>query len=111
MTESEKAKDRILESIWDSLEFMPHSERRELAERMLCPPRPKSDMELMMELQRKYDELQADCKDLFSIVVNLSEGKEEPRMIVFNDSDGYPSCILDLMRQHATWSKEPINKE
>lgn len=105
MTESEKAKDRILESIWDSLEFMSHSERRELAERLLCPPRPKSDMELMMELQRKYDELQADCKGLFSIVVNLSEGKEEPRMVEFNDSDGYPSCILDLMRQHASWSK------
>jgi hypothetical protein len=111
MTESEKAKDRILESIWDSLEFMSHSERRELAERMLCPPRPKSDMELMAELQRKYDELQADCKDLLSVVVNLAQGKEEPRMIEFNDSDGYPRCILDLMRQHATWSKEPINKE
>lgn len=111
MTESEKAKDRVLESIWDSITLMPHSERREFAERILCPPHQKSDMELMMELQRKYDELQADCKDLFSIVVNLSEGKEEPRMIVFNDSDGYPSCILDFIRQHATWSKESINKE
>ena len=111
MTESEKAKDRVLKSIWDSLEFMPHSERREFAERMLCPPRPKSDMELKMELQRKYDELQADCKDLFSIVVNLSEGKEEPRMVEFNDSNGYPSYILVLIRQHASWIKDPINKE
>lgn len=100
-----------MESLWESLEFMSHSERRELAERLLCPPPQKSDMELMMELQRKYDELQADCKDLFSVVVNLSEGKEEPRMVEFNDSNGYPSCVLDLMRQHATWSKEPINKE
>ena len=52
-----------------------------------------------------------NCKDLFSVVVNLSEGKEESRMVEFNDSNGYPSCVLDLMRQHATWSKEPINKE
>lgn len=111
MTESEKAKDRILEYIWDSLEFMPHSERREFAERMLCPPRPKSDMELMMELQRKYDELQADCKDLLSVVVNLSRGKEEPAMVEFNDPDGYPSMVLDFIQQHATWSKETINKE
>lgn len=68
-------------------------------------------MELMMELQRKYDELQADCKDLLSVVVNLAQGKEEPRMVEFNDSDGYPSMVLDFIRQHATWSKEPINKE
>ncbi len=111
MTESEKAKDRVLESIWDSLGFMPHSERREFAERILCPPHQKSDMELMMELQRKYDEPQADCKDLLSVVVNLAQGKEEPRMVEFNDSDGYPSMVLDFIRQHATWSKEPINKE
>lgn len=111
MTESEKAKDRVLGSIWDSLEFIPHSQRREFAERILCPPRPKSDMELMMELQRRYDELQADCKDLLSVVINLSLGKEEPRMVEFNNSGGYPSCILDFIRQHATWSKDPINKE
>ena len=111
MTESKKAKDRVLESIWGSLEFTSHSERREFAERMLCPPRPKSDIELMMELQRKYDELQADCKDLLSVVVNLAQGKEEPRMVEFNDSDGCPSMVLDFIRQHATWSKEPINKE
>lgn len=111
MTESEKAKDRVLESIWDSLGFMPHSERREFAERILCPPHQKSDMELMMELQRKYDELQADCKDLFSVVVNLAQGKEEPTMIQFNDSSGYPSSILAYIREHTTWGKEPINKE
>lgn len=111
MTDSEKAKDRVLESIWDSLEFMSHSERRDFAERMLCPPCPKSDMEIMMELQRKYDELQSACKDLLSVVVNLSEGKEEPRMIEFNNPDGYPSMALDFIREHATWSKESINKK
>lgn len=68
-------------------------------------------MELMMELQRKYDELQTDCKDLFSIVATLSQGKEEPTMLQFNNPDGYPSMVLDFIRQHATWSKEPINKE
>lgn len=71
----------------------------------------KCDLNVVMELQRKYDELQADCKDLFSIVVNLSEGKEGPRMVEFNDSNGYPSMVLDFIRRHATWSKEPINKE
>lgn len=111
MTDSEKTKDRVLKSTWDSLEFMSYSERRELAERMLCPPRQKSDMELMMELQRKYDELRADCKDLLSIVVNLAQGKEEPIIVQFNSSDGYPSSILTYIREHATWSKEPINKE
>ena len=111
MTDSEKAKDRVLKSIWDSLDLMSYSERREFAERILCPPQQKSDMELMMELQRKYDELQADCKDLFSVVVNLAQGKEEPTMLQFNSSDGYPSSILTFIREHATWSKEPINKE
>ena len=111
MADSEKAKDRVLKSIWDSLDLMPYSERREFAERILCPPQQKSDMELMMELQRKYDELQADCKDLFSVVVNLAQGKEEPTMLQFNSSDGYPSSILTYIREHATWSKEPINKE
>lgn len=64
-----------------------------------------------MVLQHKYDELQADCKDLFSVVVNLAQGKEEPTMLQFNSSDGYPSLILTFIREHATWSKEPINKE
>lgn len=69
------------------------------------------DLNAVMELQRKYDELQADCKDLLSVVVNLSEGKEEPRMIEFNDSNGYLNMVLDLIREHATWGKEPINNE
>lgn len=71
----------------------------------------KCDLNAVVELQRKYDELQADCKDLFSIVVNLSEGKEEPRMVEFNDPNGYPRAVLDFIRQYAIWSKEPINKE
>lgn len=65
----------------------------------------------LLQLQRRYDELQADCKDLLNVVVNLSQGKEEPVMVDFNDSNGYPSIVLDLIRRHATWSKEPINKE
>lgn len=71
----------------------------------------KCDLNAVMELQRKYDELQADCKDLLSVVVNLSREKEEPTMIQLNNPDGYPSIVLDFIRHHATWSKEPINKE
>lgn len=71
----------------------------------------KCDLNAVMELQRKYDELQADCKDLLSVVVNLSEGKAEPRMVEFNDSYGYPNMVLDFIREHATWGKEPINNE
>lgn len=71
----------------------------------------KCDLNAVMELQRKYDELQADCKDLLSVVANLSREKEEPVMVEFNNPDGYPSIMLDFIRRHATWSKEPINKE
>ena len=110
MDNSDKKKDKVLASLWESLEHLPYSECRELAERVLCP-RQKSDMELMMELQRKYDELQADCKDLLSVIANLSRGKEEPVMVAFNEPDGHLSVCLDLIREHATWHKEPINKD
>lgn len=69
------------------------------------------DLNAVMELQRKYDELQADCKDLLSAVANLMRGEKEPTMVQFNNPDGYPSIVLDIIRYHATWSKEPINKE
>lgn len=71
----------------------------------------KCDLNAVLELQRKYDELQADCKDLLSIVVNLSQGRKEPTMVQFNDEYGYPATVLDFIRKHATWSKEPINKD
>lgn len=71
----------------------------------------KCDLNAVMELQRKYDELQADCKDLLSVVANLIRGEKEPTMVQFNNPDGYPCFVLDLIRRHATWSKEPINKE
>jgi len=71
----------------------------------------KCDLNAVLELQRKYDELQADCKDLLSIVVNLSQGKEEPTMVQFNDPNSDPSVILDFIRTHATWSKEIIDQE
>lgn len=63
----------------------------------------KSDLQLVLDLQKKYDELQADCKDLFSVVVNLVSGKEEPFIVEFNDPDGYPSAILRFIRKHANW--------
>lgn len=71
----------------------------------------KCDLNAVMELQHKYDELQADCKDLLSVVANLMCGEKEPTMVQFNNPDGYPSIVLDIIRHHATWSKEPINKE
>lgn len=71
----------------------------------------KCDLNTVMELQRKYDELQADCKDLLSVVANLMRGEKEPTMVSFNNPDGYPSIVLDIIRLHTTWSKEPINKE
>lgn len=65
----------------------------------------RCDLNAVLELQRKYDELQADCKDLLSVVVNLSQGKNEPTMVEFNDPDGYPSFVLDLIRRDSTWNK------
>lgn len=70
----------------------------------------KCDLNAVLELQRKYDELQADCKDLLSIVVNLSQDKEEPTMVGFNDPDGDPALIFDFIRNHAQWSKETIHR-
>ena len=109
MTDSEKAKDRVLKQLWESLDVPTYWERKELAERMFCPKPPKTDMEQALELQKKYDELQADCKDLFSVIVNLSQGKEEPTMVEFNDPSGFPSSILDFIREYAMW-KKPENQ-
>ncbi len=66
----------------------------------------KCDLNAVLELQRKYDELQTDCRDLLNIVINLSQGKEEPTMLQFNVPDGYPADILYYIRKHATWNKE-----
>lgn len=66
----------------------------------------KCDLNAVLELQRRYDELQADCKDLLSVVANLSRGKDEPIMVEFNDCYGYPHAILDIIRENATWEKD-----
>ncbi|MCM1216524.1 MAG: hypothetical protein NC209_03930 [Alistipes sp.] len=111
MTNSEKAKERVMEKLWESIDCSTFQKREELAKRMFFPQQPpKSDMERALELQKKYDELQADCKDLFSVIWNLVQGKEEPSMVEFNNPDGFPSLALDLIRHHATWSKEPKSK-
>lgn len=65
----------------------------------------RCDLNAVLELQRKYDELQSDCKDLLSVVANLSQGKNEPTMVEFNDPDGYPSIVLDFIRRDSTWNK------
>lgn len=57
----------------------------------------------LLKLQQQYDELLADCKDLFSVIVNLQKGRPEPTMVQFNDPNGYPSCALDFIRDNAFW--------
>ena len=66
----------------------------------------KVDLDAVLKLQRDYDEIQADCKDLFNVILNLSQGKEEPTMVLFNDPFGYPNDCLNLIRNHATWNKD-----
>lgn len=62
----------------------------------------------MLELQRKYDELQADSKALLGIIVNLSNGREEPKIVEFYNPDesDYLSACLEMIREHATWNKK-----
>lgn len=68
----------------------------------------KSDLETMLELQRKYDELQADCKALLGVITNLSNGREEPLIVEFYDPDesGCLNACLGMIREYATWNKE-----
>lgn len=60
-------------------------------------------LECLLNLQKQYDELLADCKDMFSVVVNLKKGRVEPTMVEFNDPNGYPSMVLDFIRDFALW--------
>lgn len=65
----------------------------------------KVDLDAVLKLQRDYDALEADCKTLLNIIVNLAKGKEEPTMLEFNDHEGYLSFVIDLIHKHATWQK------
>lgn len=71
----------------------------------------KVDLDAVLKLQRDYDELQADCKDLFNVIVNLAKGEKEPTMVQFNDIGGYLYWCLKLIREHATWNVEPKTEE
>lgn len=51
----------------------------------------------ILELQRKYDELQADCKDLLNYVINVVQGSGSCLLVEFNDSEGFPAMILNLL--------------
>lgn len=62
------------------------------------------DVQAMMRLQRKYDNLKADCKDFFNVILNLSEGRGEMRVAQFNYPDAFLSAALDKIREHATWN-------
>lgn len=57
----------------------------------------KVDLSAVLELQRKYDELQADCKDLLSVVVALVSDDREPLCVQFNDRYGYPNHIVQIL--------------
>ena len=57
----------------------------------------KVDLSAVLELQRKYDELQADCKNLLSVVVALVLDDRKPLCVQFNDRDGYPNYIVQIL--------------
>ena len=67
----------------------------------------EKQIEQALYWQRKYDELNADCKDLMSAVINLirgdGENTSEPIFLQFNEKFGYPSAILDAIRNSALW--------
>ena len=71
----------------------------------------KVDLDAVLKLQRDYDELQADCKDLFNVIINLVQGKEEPTMVQFNDVGGHLYWCLKLIREHATWNVKRKTEE
>lgn len=67
----------------------------------------EKQIEQALYWQRKYDELNADCKDLLSAVANLVQtngrNTDEPTFLQFNEDDGYPSHILSLIRNSGLW--------
>lgn len=67
----------------------------------------EKQIEQALYWQRKYDKLNADCKDLLSAVANLVQtnkrNAEEPTFLRFNEENGYPSATLDLIRNSALW--------
>lgn len=69
------------------------------------------DVQAMMRLQRKYDNLKADCKDFFNVILNLAEGRGEMRVAEFNYPDAFLSNALDKIRKHATWNVKPKTEE
>lgn len=52
-----------------------------------------SNIAVVRDLQRRYDELNADCKDLCNAIINWVEKGVDIKLIEFNDNDGLPSVI------------------
>ena len=52
--------------------------------------------ELIVNLTRKYDALDADCKELLSAVYTIHQG-HKPYMVEFNERNGYPSAVMKLI--------------
>lgn len=67
------------------------------------------DIHSALYWQKKYLELEADCKDFFSVICNafLDRGTTtEPIMIEFNDEKGYLSSALDIIRDSGFWKNK-----
>lgn len=63
-------------------------------------------LETALYWQKKYLELQADCKDLYSVVVNLCRERgteKQPVMLQFNEPNGYPHEVLEMLRESGIW--------
>lgn len=52
--------------------------------------------ELIVNLTRIYEALDADCKELLSAVYNIHQG-HRPYMVEFNDRNGYVSAVMKLI--------------
>lgn len=52
--------------------------------------------ELIVNLNRKYDALDADCKALLRAVYTIHQG-HRPYMVKFNDRNGYVSAVMKLI--------------
>lgn len=57
----------------------------------------KEQLHEILELRRKYDELQADCKDLCSIVAGFTTNIGEVACIEFNDTEGWPHLSAQML--------------
>lgn len=58
------------------------------------------DLATALDIQREYDELNADCKDLFNVLINWGVEGQEITILEFNDRFGWPKAIYDYLMQN-----------